>query len=247
MHLTSMNRFQAFAAHFGISLVIFLVLIALVFAVWYPGILMDADNSWQQALMMIAGVDLVLGPLLTLIVFNPTKKSLKMDLSVIGICQLIALVAGLHAVNGSRPLGLYVAFPPAGYEIMYANTVTPQVASFVENSDSQVFYYTGKATFGPAKQMDLTSDDLAPVNDGNFSNFLDSRSPRGTFERDGHIYLSIGMTGNTLETDTGGNNPKVLSKQEAIALAEALKQKEEAANTSNPISNTISDNTANGD
>ena len=67
MHLAGMNRYQAFGIHFGISLMIFIGLVTMVLFVWYPGVLREVDSSWQQALIMIAGVDLVLGPLLTLI------------------------------------------------------------------------------------------------------------------------------------------------------------------------------------
>lgn len=221
MHLSSWNRYQAFAAHFGISLVIFLVLVLLVFTVWYPGLLMQADNSWEQALMMIAGVDLVLGPLLTLIVFNPKKKSLKMDLSIIALCQLAALVAGLYTVNSSRPVGLYLAFPPQGFEVLYANTVTPELAAFAEDAETPLFYYTGKELFGPATQMDLTPEMLAPVNnpDLSYQAFIERKSPKGMFELDGKLRMQIAMTNNWIVTNLDGSEPTIVPS-EALKAAE---------------------------
>lgn len=57
-----------------------------------------------QGIKIVAGVDLILGPLLTLMVFNPSKKSLKMDLSIIGLIQLTALSAGTWLVYNERPV-----------------------------------------------------------------------------------------------------------------------------------------------
>ena len=80
--LTEYNRYQAFAVHMAISLVIFFILLVCITQYWYPGILFDTGNGWK-AIGMIVGIDLVLGPLLTLIVFNHNKSSLKFDLAII--------------------------------------------------------------------------------------------------------------------------------------------------------------------
>ena len=57
-----------------------------------------------QGIIIIAGVDLVLGPLLTLIVFNRSKASLKIDLSIIACLQLGALIYGVWEVFHQRPI-----------------------------------------------------------------------------------------------------------------------------------------------
>jgi len=53
--------------------------------------------------LILIGVDLVLGPLLTCIVYKPKKKTLVFDLSVIVLIQLAALVYGVSAIYEERP------------------------------------------------------------------------------------------------------------------------------------------------
>ena len=96
---------KALGIHFGISFVIFLVLLYFVIFHWYPTPFFTTDGGWQ-GIRLIVLVDLVLGPALTFVVFNPIKKTtrhLKMDLSIIALCQLVALVWGTWAVHNERP------------------------------------------------------------------------------------------------------------------------------------------------
>jgi hypothetical protein len=53
--------------------------------------------------LLILVVDTSLGPLITLIIFNPKKKSLEFDLAVIAMLQLCALIYGVHTVFIARP------------------------------------------------------------------------------------------------------------------------------------------------
>lgn len=102
-----MNRFGAFLVHLGISLVIFAVLAAVVVFVWYPDFFFTTDGGWQ-GIRIIAMVDLVLGPVLTLIVFNRAKPraELTRDLTIIGLLQAVCLAAGVYVVYAERPLAL---------------------------------------------------------------------------------------------------------------------------------------------
>jgi len=100
-----MSRFGAFLVHVGISLVIFAALAALVIFVWYPDFFFEADGGWK-GLRMIALVDLVAGPLLTLIVYKPGKPSLRTDLTLIALFQVVCLVGGTWVVWSERPLAL---------------------------------------------------------------------------------------------------------------------------------------------
>lgn len=100
-----MSRFRAFAIHLGISLVIFAALAALVLYVWYPDFFFQTDGGWQGVRLIIL-VDLVLGPLLTLIVYKAGKPGLKTDLTLIALFQSICLVAGTYVVYSERPIAL---------------------------------------------------------------------------------------------------------------------------------------------
>lgn len=100
-------RWQAFAIHLAISLVILGILLYLLFVHWFPGFLFDTDGGWQ-ALRVIAGVDIVLGPLLTLVAANPAKTTghLRKDFTVIGLIQVTALAAGTWIAWDNRPHAL---------------------------------------------------------------------------------------------------------------------------------------------
>lgn len=92
---------QAFAIHFSISLVIFIVLVALMMRYWFPGDLFFMEGGWQ-GLKLIAPIDLILGPALTLLLYRPWKKFLAFDMSVIAAVQLIALGYGVHSAYQQR-------------------------------------------------------------------------------------------------------------------------------------------------
>jgi hypothetical protein len=85
-----MTRYHASFYHFLISFAIFILLSYLVLMVWYPEFFYSIDGGWE-GMRIIIGVDLVLGPVLTLIVFRAGKPGLKMDLTLIGLFQGICL------------------------------------------------------------------------------------------------------------------------------------------------------------
>ena len=101
----SITRSKAFLSHLLLSLVILAVLTYLLTQHWYPGVFFHLDGG-LDGLKLILGCDIVLGPLLTLIVFNREKKSLWLDLSIIGLIQLAALTAGTWIVYKERPFAL---------------------------------------------------------------------------------------------------------------------------------------------
>ena len=103
-----MNRYTAFASHLGISLVIFVLLSYLIVFEWYPDFFFATDGGWQ-GIRIVALVDLVLGPTLTLVVFKAGKPGLKFDLTLIGIFQAICLVIGVYIVYAERPIAMVYA------------------------------------------------------------------------------------------------------------------------------------------
>ncbi len=96
------DKLRAFGIHLGISLLIFSVLLYLVLVHWYPQPLFATDGGWR-AIRIITAVDLVLGPLLTLIVYRRGKPGLKFDLAAIAVVQAAALAAGVWIVHGEHP------------------------------------------------------------------------------------------------------------------------------------------------
>ena len=92
---------SAFIIHFAISLVVFVVLVALMATYWFPGNLFFMDGGWE-GLKIIAPIDLVLGPALTLAFYRPWKKNVKFDMSVIVAVQVAALGYGVYAAHDQR-------------------------------------------------------------------------------------------------------------------------------------------------
>lgn len=104
-----MNRWKASLIHFGLSLIVFVALLVLILVVWYPGILFEITGGWE-GLRIVIGVDLVLGPVLTLIVFKADKPSLKFDLTCIAAFQMVCLAGGVWVVYNERPIVLALEY-----------------------------------------------------------------------------------------------------------------------------------------
>lgn len=97
------KRLLAFLIHFCISLFVALCVAAVVYFVWYPQPLAKAMGVTNIFLIMLV-IDVVLGSVLTLIVYKEGKKSLKFDLSVIVVIQLLALIYGVFVIMQGRPV-----------------------------------------------------------------------------------------------------------------------------------------------
>ena len=97
-----MTKLRAFAIHLIASAIVVLAFLGVMFFGWYPAPYFETDGGWT-VLRILAGVDVVLGPLLTLIVFKPGKPSLKFDMSVIVLAQLAALLYGATIIYQQRP------------------------------------------------------------------------------------------------------------------------------------------------
>lgn len=98
-------RLKVFFLHLGLSGVIALLALWLVFKLWYPAPLHTAVGVTRIFLLLLL-VDVILGPLLTLLVYKEAKKTLVFDLSVIVALQFSALGYGLWAVAEGRPAWL---------------------------------------------------------------------------------------------------------------------------------------------
>ena len=101
------ERLRAAGIHFGISLAVAALAALLVFALWYPYPYREISGGRELFLLVVA-VDVVLGPLITLAVFNLAKgwPSLRRDLAVVGLLQLAGLAYGLWSVQLARPVHL---------------------------------------------------------------------------------------------------------------------------------------------
>lgn len=115
-----MTRTRAFLIHLAGSFAIFAVVVALMVGFWFPFPLFGLEKGWE-GLRVVALVDIVVGPMLTLIVFKAGKPGLKFDMGVILALQLSALAYGVWNINQARPVALihgYDHFTPVTRDIL---------------------------------------------------------------------------------------------------------------------------------
>lgn len=105
MKLALRERLKASGIHLLLSAVVFAIAVYLIACVWYPSPLFNIAGGWQGIRIMLL-VDIVLGPLLTLLVFDRSKglPRLQFDMAVIVGMQVTALSWGFYAVHSQRPL-----------------------------------------------------------------------------------------------------------------------------------------------
>jgi hypothetical protein len=101
------SRLKAAGIHLVISLTLALLAALLVFIVWYPYPYREISGGRELFLIVVA-VDVIMGPLMTLAIFNTAKpgRELRRDLGIIGLLQLAALAYGLWTVVVARPVHL---------------------------------------------------------------------------------------------------------------------------------------------
>lgn len=117
------SRFNAFLIHLAISALIACTVIFFAILVWYPGYFLDITGA-KKIFLMIIGIDVCLGPILTLIVFNKAKKGLSRDLNIIFLIQICALVYGMYTITIARPV--YIVFAVDRFELVQANDITKE-------------------------------------------------------------------------------------------------------------------------
>lgn len=113
------NRLKASGIHLGISLLIALLAALLVFGVWYPYPYRDISGG-RELFLLVVMVDVILGPLITLAVFNRAKPwpELRRDLAVVALLQLGALGYGLWTVFSARPV--HMVFEYDRFRVVHA-------------------------------------------------------------------------------------------------------------------------------
>lgn len=120
------NRLRASGIHLCISLAIASLAALLVFLVWYPYPYGEISGG-RELFFILVSVDVVLGPLITLTIFNPTKprSELVRDLTIVGLIQLAALGYGLWTVFVARPVHLVYEFDR--FRVVHAVDVPPEL------------------------------------------------------------------------------------------------------------------------
>jgi len=123
MEKKKVTRWQASGLHLLISIAIAAAVLALMLSLWYPGPLFEAAGG-NDLLFILVGVDVVIGPLITLVIFRSGKRGLKFDLAVIGVLQIGALVYGMHVVYLARPA--FIVFVKDQFQVASAVQLDPE-------------------------------------------------------------------------------------------------------------------------
>ncbi len=97
-------RLRAAGIHLISCLIVAALAACVVLFVWYPWPYRIVSGG-ESLLFLLMAVDIVMGPLITLAIFNIKKPrtELRRDLAIIVVLQLAALTYGLHTVYLARP------------------------------------------------------------------------------------------------------------------------------------------------
>lgn len=135
-------KLKALLIHLGLSILLVSLVIGSLLFFFFPSLFIGVSDFKEVASLIIL-IDLVLGPLLTFVVFQPKKKSLKFDLAVVGAIQLSALVYGAFALYQIHPV--YIAFNVDRFTIVSARDAEPEKALISEYKVSKLS--AGKLAF----------------------------------------------------------------------------------------------------
>lgn len=116
---------RAAALHFLGCVVVALLAAGLVFNVWYPFPYSEISGG-RELFLLVVSVDVVCGPVLTFVLFNPQKPraELMRDLAIVFCLQTGALIYGLVNVWEARPL--YLVHEVDRFKVVAAPDLDPK-------------------------------------------------------------------------------------------------------------------------
>jgi hypothetical protein len=145
------NRFQAAGIHLGISLTIAALVGCLIYFVWYPHPYFQVAGG-STLMLLIMGVDIVIGPLLTLVVYKASKKSLRFDLACIAVLQTCAFFYGFWIIAQARPVFIVAAIDR--FVPVYANDLDNADLIQAQKQEFSTRSWTGPRLVGAVLPLD---------------------------------------------------------------------------------------------
>ena len=154
------DRLGASGIHLGISLCVAVFAAALVFGLWDPYPYGEISGG-RELFFLVVAVDVIMGPLITLAIFNRAKprRELLIDFTVVGLLQLAALGYGLWTVFAARPV--HLVFEYSRMTVVHAIDVDADLLAKAPTS-LQKLPVTGPTVIAlrpfknPAEQFDAT-------------------------------------------------------------------------------------------
>ena len=117
-------RARAGGIHLALSALIATTVFLAIYLYWYPDVLFDLAGG-RRLFILIASVDVTIGPLITFIIFVPGKRGLVFDLAAIAFLQMAALTYGVYVLFESRPA--YIVFVKDRFELVRANQIPAEL------------------------------------------------------------------------------------------------------------------------
>lgn len=117
-----MTRWRAAGIHLLASVVVLAGATGLAILLWYPPSLFDVAGA-DRLLVILAAIDVTVGPLLTLLVYRHGKRGMKFDLAVIALLQFAFFAYGANTFWVSRPVFIVAAVDR--FELVFANEIEP--------------------------------------------------------------------------------------------------------------------------
>lgn len=155
------KKIKAFSTHLLLSTLLITAFFLFAILYWFPNSSFELSGI-KNILIIILAVDLILGPALTFLVFNPIKKSLKFDLSAIVFLQLLMFCYGIYTVYAAHPV--YITFTVDRFTLVSARDASPSNALFDEYKVSKLsrptFAYV-ESPNDPNKQQELMFNSIA--------------------------------------------------------------------------------------
>ena len=157
------RRLRLTLGHLGFSALAVSAVVLWVLLVWYPSPLADLQGV-TQVLLVLAFVDICLGPLLTFIIASPGKASRELfrDISIIVLAQLGALGYGTYTTFVARPA--FVVFNSNRFDVVAASELV-----WKEGRRLQDRRFASAPLFGPVWAHALPPDSVEERNEILFS------------------------------------------------------------------------------
>lgn len=134
-----LNKLTAAGFHLLSSLLIVSLILSPAYFLLFGAELFELASAGKIFLLVIV-VDIVLGPLLTLIAYDPKKTKLKQDLTLIILFQLVAMIYGAYTLYSGRPS--HAVFAIDRFELVRANEIyVPPNFTVEQNSVSAASTY----------------------------------------------------------------------------------------------------------
>jgi len=176
-------RLKAFAIHLLISASIVSIFFYFALLVWYPDPY-DYFYSSFNILKIVLLVDLIIGPLLTLIIYDikKSRNELRRDLSIVALIQILAFAWGVHVTYDSRPV--FLVFSNKDFYVLAKGDV--DLALLKDNALMPAFWEETKMVYvKPPKD----SEELTAL----YKDYLMGEKPQIALRLDRYLPLTEGF------------------------------------------------------